>query len=164
MFPLVNVLFQVTSDDYKEDFTSTSRRNQSFRKHSPPNEIVFITLFRNITPLLSFKSRMGSASQMEPRAVHVPVADKNDSSGEGGSITHLEGANVRALDKPRNGYGLHEFVNLRQKILFKKRLVWKIDLLIVPTLSLIYFVSFLVCYWYYKAFPICHPLNPFTSN
>jgi hypothetical protein len=62
-----------------------------------------------------------------------------------GDVLHLERGNVDP-DAPKQnvGYEYVDFEHSRQKSPLERKLVWKIDLLLVPVLSLIYFIAYLV--------------------
>jgi hypothetical protein len=75
----------------------------------------------------------------------VAVAAKDDPVVE--DIMHFEGGNVEPCSlKQGVGYEYVEFANSRKKSPLERKLVWKIDLLIVPILALIYLIAYLVSY------------------
>lgn len=71
------------------------------------------------------------------------IAAKNDPVVE--DIMHFEGGNVESDSlKQGIGYEYAEFANSRKKSPLERKLVWKIDLLLVPVLALIYLIAYLV--------------------
>ena len=75
---------------------------------------------------------------------------------------HFEGGNVDSDPlKYSAGHEYVEFANSRQKSPLERKLVWTIDLLIVPVLSLIYLIVYLVSHSNeYKISAGTPPLSP----
>jgi hypothetical protein len=73
----------------------------------------------------------------------VAVDTKDDLVVE--DIIHFEGGNVDSCSLKQDvGYEYVEFASSRKKSPQERKLVWKVDLLIVPILALIYLIAYLV--------------------
>jgi hypothetical protein len=78
----------------------------------------------------------------------VAIDNKNNSDVE--EVAHIEGNKVDLdipEEKSNTGYQYVPFENSREKSPAERKLVWKIDLLLVPLLALIYWVSFLASFF-----------------